>query len=136
MSRHLLLSTGSNEIISAVPGPALEPVQESVPEPPITTTSPIAAMIVGTMTSESGQSSGQQTNQSSTASGIESSGSKNLRPALLLRLTLKDACVKGGWTYAVFWRTKKRAVPRVHQRCVYFALSQWAPATRNDTLGG
>ncbi|GJP40160.1 hypothetical protein CLOM_g24442 [Closterium sp. NIES-68] len=33
----------------------------------------------------------------------------------LLRQVLKDLCLQNGWTYSVFWRLKRRAVPRTSQ---------------------
>ncbi|CAI5523982.1 unnamed protein product [Closterium sp. Naga37s-1] len=33
----------------------------------------------------------------------------------LLRQVLKDICLQNGWTYSVFWRLKRRAVPRTQQ---------------------
>lgn len=37
------------------------------------------------------------------------------KPMYLLRQVLKDLCLQHGWTYAVFWRLKRRAVPRTQQ---------------------
>eukprot|EP00475_Leptophrys_vorax_P031333 TRINITY_DN4743_c0_g2_i6.p1 TRINITY_DN4743_c0_g2~~TRINITY_DN4743_c0_g2_i6.p1 ORF type:complete len:198 (-),score=13.27 TRINITY_DN4743_c0_g2_i6:541-1134(-) len=37
------------------------------------------------------------------------------KPMYLLRQVLKDLCLQNGWTYAVFWRLKRRAVPRTQQ---------------------
>lgn len=34
------------------------------------------------------------------------------KPMHLLRQVLKELCTEGEWTYALFWRLKRRVVPR------------------------